>query len=88
MAKRLKEILLGMHQDEDGKKILRQTDGHRQDSTLLPGGEEMVRRKLVELYRPRHGNNCLEFDSTNGQDNYAQAVSHLLGIDFGERSLP
>lgn len=54
MAQRLKEILLGMHQNEEGKTILRQTDGTTQFD-LLPGGEESVRRKLVELYRPRGG---------------------------------
>src|SRR6267142_242482 len=54
MAKRLKEILLGMHQDEAAKKILQQTDNTTKFD-LLPGGEETVRRKLVELYRPRRG---------------------------------
>jgi phosphonate transport system substrate-binding protein len=54
MAKRLKEILLSMHQNEEGKTILRQTDGTTQFD-LLPGGEESVRRNLVELYRPRGG---------------------------------
>lgn len=54
MAKRLKEILLGMDQDEAGRKILRQTDNTTKFDSL-PGGEEMVRRKLVELYRPRRG---------------------------------
>ena len=54
VAKRLKEILLGMHQDEAAKKILQQTDNTTKFD-LLPGGEETVRRKLVELYRPRGG---------------------------------
>jgi phosphonate transport system substrate-binding protein len=54
VAKRLKEILLGMHQDEAAQKILRQTDNTTKFDSL-PGGEEMVRRKLVELYRPRGG---------------------------------
>jgi phosphonate transport system substrate-binding protein len=52
MVKRLREILLGMHQDAEGRQILLKTD----DTTkfdALPGGEELVRRKLVELYRPR-----------------------------------
>ncbi len=53
MAKRLKEILLGMHQNEEGKNF---TANRWYDTIyLLPGGEEMVRRKLVELYRPRGG---------------------------------
>jgi hypothetical protein len=53
-VKRLKDILLTMHQDDEGQKILRQTD----DTTKfdeLPGGEETFRRKLMELYNPRHG---------------------------------
>jgi phosphonate transport system substrate-binding protein len=52
VVNRLKEILLNMHQDEEGQKILRQTDNTTKFDPL-PGGEEMVRRKLVELYRPR-----------------------------------
>ncbi len=52
VIKRLKEILLSMHQDEEGQKILRQT-GNTTKFDALPGGEESVRRKLVELYRPR-----------------------------------
>ena len=52
IIKRLKEILVTMHQDEEGRKILSQTgDTTKFDS--LPGGEESMRRKLVELYRPR-----------------------------------
>jgi phosphonate transport system substrate-binding protein len=54
LVKGLKEILLHMDQDEEGQKILRQTDNTTRFD-LLPGGEEMVRRKLVELYRPRQG---------------------------------
>jgi phosphonate transport system substrate-binding protein len=49
---RVKEILLGMHQDDEGQKILRQT-GNTTKFDALPGGEELMRRKLVELYRPR-----------------------------------
>ena len=52
LVKRLKEILVTMHQEEEGRKILSQTgDTTKFDS--LPGGEESMRRKLVELYRPR-----------------------------------
>jgi len=54
VAKRLKEVLLGMHQDEEAQKILRQIDNTTKFDPL-PGGEETVRRKLVELYRPRRG---------------------------------
>lgn len=52
VIKRLKEILISMDQDKVGQKILRQTDNTTKFDTL-PGGEEFVRRKLVELYRPR-----------------------------------
>jgi phosphonate transport system substrate-binding protein len=52
VVKRLKEILLKMHEDEEGGKILRQTDNTTKFDPL-PGGAEAVRRKLVELYRPR-----------------------------------
>ena len=49
---RLKEILLSMDQDDEGQKILRQTDNTKKFDTL-PGGEEAFRRKLLDLYRPR-----------------------------------
>ena len=52
VVKRLKEILLSMHRDDAGQKILRQT-GNTTKFDVLPGGEELVRRKLVELFRPR-----------------------------------
>ena len=52
VAKRLKEVLLRMHQDEVGQKILQQTDNTTKFDTL-PGGEATVRQKLIELYRPR-----------------------------------
>ena len=52
VVKRLKEILLKMHEDEEGGKILRQTDNTTKFDAL-PGGAEAVRRKLVEVYRPR-----------------------------------
>jgi len=48
----LKEILLSMDRDEEGQAILRKTDNTTKFDSL-PGGEEAVRRKLVELYRPR-----------------------------------
>jgi len=47
---RLKEILLAMHQDEEGRKILEKFD-HTTKFDLLPGGEEAVRRKLIGLFR-------------------------------------
>jgi phosphonate transport system substrate-binding protein len=53
-VKRLSDILLNMHQDDEGQKILRQTDNTTKFD-LLPGGEEAFRRKLLELFRPRRG---------------------------------
>ena len=55
VVKRLKSILLAMDQDKEGQQILKQTDNTTRFDAL-PGGEEMVRRKLVELYRPRSQN--------------------------------
>jgi phosphonate transport system substrate-binding protein len=48
---RLKEILLAMDQDAEGKQILEKFD-HTTKFDLLPGGEESVRRKITELFRP------------------------------------
>ena len=52
VVKRLKEILLSMHQDTEGQNILKKVDNTTKFDSL-PGGEERVRRKLVELYRQR-----------------------------------
>jgi len=52
IIKRLKEILLSMDHDDEGRKILRQTDGTTKFDTL-PGGEEAFRRKLNDLYHLR-----------------------------------
>jgi phosphonate transport system substrate-binding protein len=52
LKNRLKEVLLSMHQDDEGQKILRAID-NTPKFDLLPGGEEMMRRKLIELFRPR-----------------------------------
>jgi phosphonate transport system substrate-binding protein len=49
---RLRQILLAMDQDDEGRKILRATDNTTKFDSL-PGGEEEFRRKLIELYRPR-----------------------------------
>lgn len=54
-ADRLKDILLAMDQDAEGRKILEKFDNTTKFD-LLPGGEEAVRRKLVELFRPRGKN--------------------------------
>ena len=52
VVKRLKEVLLSMHQDKEGQHILEKADNTTKFDSL-PGGEERVRRKLVELYRQR-----------------------------------
>ena len=52
VKKRLTEILLSMHQDDEGRAILRQTDNTTRFDRL-PGGEAMARRKLIETFRPR-----------------------------------
>ncbi len=46
VKKRLKEMLLNMHHDDEGQKILHQIDNTTKIDTL-PGGEESVRRKLI-----------------------------------------
>ena len=51
VAKRLKEVLLAMHEDTEGRAILQRTDNTTKFD-LLPGGEESMRKKLVELFRP------------------------------------
>lgn len=51
-TQRLKEVLLGMHEDPEGRKILERFNGTAKFDAL-PGGEAAVRRKLVELFRPR-----------------------------------
>ncbi len=46
---RLEKVLLSMHEDEEGRKVLQKTD----DTTkfdILPGGEGMVRRLLLETF--------------------------------------
>ncbi len=52
LAKRLKEVLLAMHEDAEGRAILQRTDNTTKFD-LLPGGEESMRQKLVELFRFR-----------------------------------
>ena len=49
---RLKEVLLSMHQEDEGRTIMQQTDNTTKFDPL-PGGEELVRRKLVETFRSR-----------------------------------
>lgn len=49
---RLKEVLLAMSQEEEGRRIMQQADNTTKFD-LLPGGEKSVRRKLVETFRGR-----------------------------------
>jgi len=52
LKNRLKEVLLAMSQDDEGRRIMQQTDNTTKFD-LLPGGEEMVRRKLLDTFRTR-----------------------------------
>lgn len=54
LVNRLKEILLTMHQDEEGQKVLRKADKTTKFD-LLPGGEEMLYQKIRELFRVLQG---------------------------------
>jgi phosphonate transport system substrate-binding protein len=49
LAKRLEEILLSMHEDPEGRKILEKTD-QTTKFDLLPGGEAAMRRRLLETF--------------------------------------
>ena len=51
LAYRLEEILLFMDQDAEGRKILQKTDNTTKFD-LLPGGANVVRRKLEALFGP------------------------------------
>lgn len=52
VVKRLKEVLLAMHEDAEGRAILQRADNTTKFDPL-PGGEAAMRQKLVELFRPR-----------------------------------
>jgi phosphonate transport system substrate-binding protein len=49
VVKRLKEILLSMHEDPEGQKALKKSDNTTKFD-LLPGGEEIIRRKFRQLF--------------------------------------
>jgi hypothetical protein len=49
---RLKQVLLEMDRDPEGRSILLQTDNTTKFDAP-PGGPEAMTRKLVEVYRPR-----------------------------------
>jgi phosphonate transport system substrate-binding protein len=46
---RLESILLAMHDDAEGQKILRKTDGTTKFD-MLPGGEAAMRRRLLDSF--------------------------------------
>jgi phosphonate transport system substrate-binding protein len=49
VAARLQRVLLTMHEDQEGRRILQQTD----DTTkfdILPGGEQGMRRRLLDTF--------------------------------------
>jgi phosphonate transport system substrate-binding protein len=52
LAYRLRKVLLSMHEDEEGRKILQKTDNTTKFD-VLPGGEKAVRRRLADLFAPR-----------------------------------
>ena len=49
LAKRLEEVMLGMDSDEEGRRILNQTD-QTTKFDLLPGGDEAMRRRLLDTF--------------------------------------
>jgi phosphonate transport system substrate-binding protein len=49
LAKRFEQILLSMHEEPEGRKILEKTD-HTTKFDLLPGGEAGMRRRLLETF--------------------------------------
>lgn len=55
MADRLKNILLSMHQDEEGQKVLKRADQTTKFDEL-PGGGEAFRRKFREVFSPQRMN--------------------------------
>ena len=49
MAGKLEEVLLSMHEDEDGRRILNKTD-QTTKFDRLPGGEEGLRKRLLDSF--------------------------------------
>jgi hypothetical protein len=46
---RLTDVLLAMHDDPEGSKILKKTD-RTTKFDRLPGGEEVLRKRLLESF--------------------------------------
>lgn len=51
LVKRLKDILLSMDKDDEGRKVLLKID-HTTKFDLLPGGERVLRKKMIDIFRP------------------------------------
>jgi phosphonate transport system substrate-binding protein len=49
LAGRIEKIFLGMHEDEEGRRILSRTDGTTKFD-LLPGGDAAMRRRLLDTF--------------------------------------
>jgi len=49
LVNRLREVLLSIHEDDEGRKVLRKADKTTKFD-LLPGGEEMMYHKIRELF--------------------------------------
>jgi hypothetical protein len=49
VANALKNILLSMHEDSEGRRILQQTDGTTKFDAL-PGGELAVNQRLLDTF--------------------------------------
>lgn len=56
LANSLKKILLSMHEDPEGRLILRQTDGTTKFDTL-PGGELAISQRLLDTFYAPEKNN-------------------------------
>lgn len=49
LADRLEKVLLSMHEDDQGRAILKKIDGTTKFDKL-PGGQEVIRRRLLETF--------------------------------------
>jgi hypothetical protein len=45
----LEKVLLSMHEDEDGRRVLSRID-QTTKFDRIPGGEEALRKKLVDVF--------------------------------------
>jgi phosphonate transport system substrate-binding protein len=49
LVKQLEKVLLSMHQDPEGQRILQKTDGTTKFD-VLPGGELAIRQRLLDIF--------------------------------------